>query len=120
MNEENLKSLLIRDKQFLKSLFETSNVFKNKHLVNTADDAHLDTLIKYLHFVTNGKIFINRQNFEVIRKTKKIKILQKFVESENSTLMLLNGTRRQKVQFLLKLTSVYVNLFYGLFNLENF
>ena len=75
MDNENLKSLLIRDKQFLRSLYESKSVPNTKHILNTSDDAHLNTLIKYLHFITKGDILINIDNkyFKVDKKSTEIR-----------------------------------------------
>jgi len=118
MNSENVKSLLIRDRQFLKTLYDSGNSAQIRHLISTGDDTHLNTLIKYLHFVTSGQIFINKENFSSIEENKKLKILTHWVEKKSSTLSLINGPRINKVKFLLKLSNVYTNLLFGLFNLE--
>lgn len=54
MNKENLKLCLVRDKTFLKSLYEGPDTIKNYKILNSADDTQLITLLKYLHFLANG------------------------------------------------------------------
>lgn len=55
MNKENLKLCLVRDKTFLKSLYEGPDSVKNYKILSSADDIQLITLLKYLHFLANGK-----------------------------------------------------------------
>ena len=66
MNRETMKSLLIRDKTFLRQLFEGPNPLKNLRILRGANDTQLDTLIKFLHFLTNGEIKIKKSNFELV------------------------------------------------------
>lgn len=119
ISSDTLKSLLIRDKQFLKNLYDGPNILKNKRILISSNDNEINTLIKYLHFVTNGKIIINQENFREIEKHKKLKLLQTHVESKQQLKLLLNGPRQNKILFLLKLSVILPNLLYGLFNLES-
>jgi hypothetical protein len=59
MNKETVRSLFIRHKEFLRNLFETNgNAIKAKSLLNFASDSELNTLIKFLHFLSKGDIKI--------------------------------------------------------------
>lgn len=80
MNQDQLKLLLTRDKVFLKRLYNGPNFMKNKLILSAAEDSELNTLIKYLHFVANGKITITKSNFEALQKAKKLKFVQSKVE----------------------------------------
>lgn len=117
MKHEKVKSLLIRDKEFLKDLYTGPNPLKNNRILNTASDVQLNTLIIYLHFLASGEIKITKINFEEVQKCKKIHVLKKHVEKKSSMTALLNSTRINKLTFLKKLSIVYPNLLYGLFNL---
>lgn len=118
MSQDELKLLLLRDKAFLKRLFTGPNLLKNKEILHFADESELNTLLKYLHFVANGKITISKENFNQIKESKKLKLIQLKVEKMASLLKLLNGKRQDKISFLLKLSSILPNLLYGLFNLK--
>ena len=61
-NSEQLrfKNYLIRDKEWLESLYTSTNTLQAKRLLNFASDTKLDTLIKYLHYLSNGAIKIKR------------------------------------------------------------
>jgi hypothetical protein len=116
MNKELMKSQLIRDKEFLKSLYEGSNPLKNRRVLNSANDLQLDTVLKYLHFVSNGHIKKKKENFENISKEKKLKTIKENVETKKKISTLLKSDRSAKLKFLNKLCKVYSSLFYILFN----
>lgn len=88
MSEELLKAMLIRDKGFLYTLYEGSNILKNKRLLTNASDSQLNTLLRYLHFVASGKIPIKKENFEKIPHTK-LNLIKKNVEKFSKLEMLL-------------------------------
>lgn len=117
MNKNIIKALLIRDKQFLRSIYDGPNVLKNKRILNASDDAQINTLLKYLYCVTNGLILINAENFKNIPKVK-LNLLQKHLEKKIDYQNLINGPRQNKILFILKLSSALPFLMYGLFNLE--
>ena len=64
--QQRFKNYLIRDKEWLESLYTSTNTLQAQRLLNFATDAKLDTLIKYLHFLSNGAIQIKKANFEAI------------------------------------------------------
>ena len=111
-----MKSQLVRDKAFLKSLYEGENTLKNKDFINFATESELNTLIKYLHFVASGQISINKVNFETIQKSRKLKIIQKNVDKKAQASNMLKNSRAEKVKFLWKLIHIYPALLSSLFN----
>ena len=50
MNKENVKQCLQRDKEFLRELYLSDNLYKVKTILNGASDLKLNTLAKFLHF----------------------------------------------------------------------
>ena len=82
MNENSLKNYLIRDKVFLRELYEDQSKIARNRILNFASDSKLDTLIKFLHFLANGKIPIMRCNFELIQSHKKLTYLKRQVEKK--------------------------------------
>ena len=46
MNKESVKQCLVRDKAFLRELYESNNPVKTKSVLNAASDIKLATLIK--------------------------------------------------------------------------
>jgi thiaminase len=118
LNKDQFKSYLIRDKGFLKELYEGSNHLAKKHKLQTSEDSELNTLIKYLHFVANGEIKIKSSNFQILQESKLLNVITKHVEKKSKTFALLRATRITKLHFLLKLTKVFGPLLYALFNEE--
>ena len=116
MNKETLKSYLIRDKVFLRELYEGENRLKNNRILTFASDSKLNTLIRLLHFIANGEITIKRAHFDVIQSNKKISKIKKFVEKKAAVNRLLKSERQEKLKFLKSLSAIYSALLYGLFN----
>ena len=115
-NRETMKSLLIRDKGFLHELYEGPNPLKNNRVLAGASDAQLNTLIKFLHFLSNGEITMKRENFEIIEKSHKLKLIKARVEKKKNLNMLLKSERKEKLKFLNKLCNLYSALLYTLFS----
>ena len=116
MNKETFKSYLIRDKGFLKSLYEGQSRQRNNQILNVASDTKLNTLIRLLHFISNGEIKIKRENFEIIQEHRKLSLLKRHVEKKAALNRLLHGERLDKLKFLRKLSSIYSSILYCLFN----
>ena len=116
MNKEVFKNYLIRDKTFLRELYEGESVVKNNRILNFASDTKLNTLLRLLHFISNGEIQIKRVNFEIIQNNKKLSIIKKAVEKKAALKRLLNTDREAKLKFLKKLSSIFSALLYCLFN----
>ena len=115
MNREQLKNCLQRDKQFLKELYESDSVVKSKRILNFANDAELSTLIKYLHFVSNGEIPIKKHNFEGVAK-KHLQNIKKNFEKKNNVQELLQNSRKAKLVLIVKLIPSFSHLLSPLFN----
>jgi hypothetical protein len=115
-NRENMKNLLIRDKGFLRELYEGPNPLKNNRILNGANDSQLNTLIKFLYFLSNGQITMKKENFEVIENANKLKLIKSKVEKKKHVNILLKSERNTKLKFLKKLCNVYSALLSTLFN----
>lgn len=113
--KETLKAYFIRDKLFLKSLFEGPNSLKNRRLILSANEGEIDTLIKYLHYLANGKIRIGAENFSNVRRSRKLTHLRKEFESETKISDLLLADDINKRAILLKLSTSYPDLLAPLF-----
>lgn len=112
-----LRSLLLADKDFLSKLF-TNSPRKNKLTLSNADEKKLNTLIKVLHLVCNGHIKVRKQDFERIKRSKRMPFLKRTFEKKASYIHTLKLTRIEKQKLLVKLISVYKYLFHYLFFLE--
>ena len=116
LNKDILKSCLIRDKGFLKELYQEPNFAQNRKILQSADDTELNTLIKYLHFLSNGEIPTKKVNFEAIKESKKQALITKKVEKKSNVVNLLKSSRVIKLKFLFQLSKIYSFLLYPLFN----
>ena len=116
LNKDVLKSCLIRDKGFLKELYQEPEFAKIRKTLQTADDTELNTLIKYLHFLLNGEIPMKKINFQAIKESKKQALITKKVEKKSRVQDLLKSNRVTKLRFLVQLIKIYSFLLYPLFN----
>lgn len=115
VTKEQMKTLLIRDKPFLKDLYEGTNSLNKKRLLMFANDEKLDTLIKYLHFLATGQISLKKDHFNQLT-LRTVNLLKRNVEKKPKLLFLIESDRNVKLKFLLKLTNVYNLLLDTLFN----
>lgn len=116
MDKDTVKNQLVRDKEFLRQLYETHNQVQANQIIIFASDPQLNTLIKFLHFLSTGEITIKKENFSEISRAKKVQILKKFVEKKTSVQQMLRSERKLKINFLKKLSTIYPYLLYCLFN----
>lgn len=115
LDPQRIRSQLQRDKGWLNQLYCASNYLQSKRILNFAEDAKLETLIKYLNLLSNGVIKIKRQSFEAIEK-KHYKLIKKYFESKVSAQNMLQSPREQKLKILIKLANAFPHLLYPLFN----
>jgi len=118
MSNEQFKSQLIRDKLFLKELYESNSVSKSKNILYFATDVQIATLIKYIHLVSNGEIKIKKLNFEAIRNYH-ISAIKKNFEKKSKFQALLRLNRKEKIKILSKFIAAYSHLLAPLFNESN-
>ncbi len=116
MNKETVKNYLIRDKGFLRELYEGPDKAKNNKILNFASDVKLNTLIRFLHLLSNGEIKIKKENFEILQSHKKLTFIKRHVEKKAAVSRLLKSERAEKLKFLKKLSALYSFLLYCLFN----
>jgi len=110
-----MKSLLQRDKQFLKDLFKSDSSAKCRRILNFASDGEINTLLKYLHYMSNGEIHIKKENFEQLQK-KQVALIRKKFESKKHFQEIFQQTRKQKLAILMKFTSIFSHLLTPLFH----
>lgn len=117
MKHQTVRNYFLRDKTFLKELFENPNPLKNNRTLINATDSQLNTLLFYLHYLSIGDIKITKPNFEELVKLKKITLIKSKIEKKKLLSKLLNGPRSEKLVFLKKLSAVMHNLLHSLFHL---
>ena len=116
MNKDIMKSYLIRDKAFLRELYEGPSKTFNNRILNFGSDVKLNTLIRLLHFISNGEIPIKKANFEIINSARKLSFIKRHVEKKSAVSRLLKADRQAKLKFLKQLSSIYSALLFCLFN----
>jgi len=114
MNQEHMKALLLRDKEFLRTLYSSESAPASKKLLNNASDSKLNTLVKFLHMEANGHIKIRKEDFEALSNGH-VKFFRKHFESKAALKRLL-GERQEKVKVLSKLSPFFPQLLFTLFN----
>ena len=115
MNKDQMKALLIRDKEFLKSLYDSKSSPNAKNILKFASDSKLNTLLKFIHLVCTGEIKIRKDYFKVLEK-KHLKVVEKYFESKAAIKRLLTEDRRRKLNTLIKFSEVFHELLFTLFN----
>ena len=116
MNKDVVKSYLIRDKSFLRELYEGQDRSRNNKLLNVASDSKLNTLLRFLHFLANGEIKIKKANFDIIVAQRKLTFIKKNVEKKAAITRLLKSERQEKLKFLKQLSAIFSPLLHCLFN----
>lgn len=115
MNLDRFKQVLIRDKEWLRTLYQSDSSVQIKRQLNFSSDSNLETLIKFIHLLSNGLIKMTKQNFELIER-RYFNIIKKNFESKKSFKSLLTSERSIKLEKLNKLAPVMNLLLYTLFN----
>lgn len=105
MDKERFKAQLERDRVWLEELYRAENIPQRKRLINFASDKKLDTLIIFLHFVSNGQIKVAQHHFENL-ENKHLKHFKKYFEKKAAVVRLLKSERENKVKLVFKLLQV--------------
>ena len=113
--QQRFRNYLVRDKEWLEQLYISTNTLQTKRILNFVTDTRLDTLIKYLHYLSNGAIKIKRANFEAI-KGSHLGSIKKNFESKTALNRNLQSDREHKLKLLRKLVASFSHLLYPLFN----
>ena len=108
------REILPRDKGFLLDLYH-NNRLVNQNLIIGADEFHLNTLIQICHLILNNTIPTLKQNFENLKRARKVSLLKKHFKSNKDFLEILYGSREQKVLILKRLSAVFCYLLASLF-----
>lgn len=114
-DQQRFRSFLLRDKEWLEELYTANSALRCRKLLLFASDSKLDTLMKYLHYLSNGDITIKKSNFDALQK-KHLNIIKRAFESKQALNHNLRQEREQKLKILHKLAPVFQLLLYSLFN----
>ena len=92
------KEILLRDKRFLYDLYQ-NNKLQNQNQIVGANEFHLDTLIKIFHLILNNTIPILEQNFEKVKKARKVSLFKKHFKSNKDFANASSFKRRKGIYF---------------------
>ena len=101
-----MKSFLIRDKNFLRQLYDSPSKTVNNRILTFAADIKLNTLIRLLHFISNGEITIKKSNFDIINSAGKLRFIKRNVEKK-CLVKTLTSRQRKKAQIF---KTTFINL----------
>jgi hypothetical protein len=112
MDKVYLKSLFLREKEFLRNLYSSED---NAKFIKYGNDKSLNVLIQILHLIASGEIHLRKTDSSALSSAKKLHSLHKF-SSKKYFSSLLNSDREQKVTELKIFLRVYPILLYSFFN----
>lgn len=115
MDQDRFKQQLIRDKEWLRELYQSNSQPNTKRVLNNASDTKLDTLCKFIHLLSNGAIKISKDNFDNLAK-RHMRIIRKDFESKSAIKRLLKSERMVKLKKLNKFVPIFSFLLFTLFN----
>ena len=113
MSHEQFKAYLQRDKLFLKELYTSDSKSKIKNTLIFSSEGELNTLIKYIHLLSNGEIHMKKQNFDAL--ATHLKFLKKNFEKKSSFQRLSHSHRKDKIKLLLRFQTLFPHLLAPLF-----
>ena len=107
---------MIFNKEFLAELYESNKLTARKILM-IASDAQIKLLLYLLHFIANGDIPLSQESHDSISKAKKARFILTKFRDKAKVKKLLKLERKDQLQILLKLSSLYKFLLLRLFDL---
>ena len=106
-----MRDVMMRDKSFLFSLFQT----EQPNALGHANANQMDTLIRVVHLILNNQIELLEENYNALKNTKRLKLLQQYFDSEKNFLKTLKLDTESKRQLLKKFNSCYPYLLHSIF-----
>ena len=104
-----LRSLMILNLKFLSEVYG-SNKLSVKKTLSSASDLQIKILINVLHYVAAGDIKLTRNDFDTIATAKKTRYLFKNFKEKSKANKLLKAPRKEQLECLFKLSSLYQQL----------
>lgn len=105
-----MRSILVRDKQFLFSLFQNKG-----NVLQTARSYQMNTVIRVLHLILNDEIELYEEQFKLLKASKRYKMLKTHFERKPNFLNSLRQTDEEKRKLLKQFTACYPYLFNSIF-----
>jgi len=108
------KEKLLRDRRFLRELYESSSLGR-KRILAGARDIHLQTLIEILHLIYQHVIPLSQEQGQALVRSRKSPLMKKYFRKNSTFLKLHNSSRVEQLQVLSQFVSVYEFLLAPLF-----
>ena len=70
LDKDDLRDLMLREKDFLAKLFQSNSVLFTKKQIVNSESRHLTLLINVLHYIANGSNPLRKKTMQVFAKVK--------------------------------------------------
>ena len=116
LDKDDLRDLMLREKDFLAKLFQSNSVLFTKKQIVNSESRHLTLLIQILHYIANGSIPLRKKDYASVCKSKKHGFIFKSFRTIENAKKLLNESRENQTKALTKISMCYPNLFFAFFH----
>jgi hypothetical protein len=106
VKEKKLREQLLSELHFLEAIYSCSTPLQVRHSINIATDKQLKLLIRVIHLVSSGSIPLKREEFNKIKKAKKLNFINNEFEREKDYKKLLRYSRKDLIHILYKIQAV--------------
>ena len=101
MDKEKLRNLMLQNRNFLALLYNSNSLQAKKELA-TATNVQIRLILTLLHHCASGSIPVPKDNFEILKKSRKVGFLEKRFYSKVAINKLLRSTRKDQLNALFK------------------
>ena len=116
MNNFQFHALLLKDKPFLKSLY---NGRQGRQVLKKATLAQLDLVIQILHAISSGDISLSKSAYSRLKKRGKLHAINEAVQTEENLKGMLAKSKVEKLHFLLNFSLFFDSLLHNLFFIKD-
>lgn len=110
-----LRSEFLSEREFLHFLY-SSKARKIPLKLSKATEKQLNILIKICHLISVGRISIRQIDFETLKKSKRLNFFTSHFNRRDNFLSILSASRDTKIKELKKISALFSNLLYTMFN----
>lgn len=110
-----VKDQLLNNKPFLQDLYRGSSK-QNSRLLDRASEHQIDIIIKVLFLICEGEIHLTKENYESLKRARRLNFMKKHFNSSNQLTTTLNLPTDKKLAILKNFCAVYRELFFTFFN----
>lgn len=110
-----VKDQLLNNKPFLENLYKGSSK-QNSRLLDRASELQIDILIKVLFLICDGEIHLTKENYESLKRARRLNFLKKHFNSSTQFYNTLSLPTEKKLTILKNFCAVYRELFFTFFN----